>query len=49
MFGVLDQGGSGQGLANIPEIIWASGLGIYATVWGFESSPSLREDRFAAT
>jgi hypothetical protein len=49
MFGVFDQGGTGQGLATIPEFIWELGLGIYATVWGFKSSPILREDRAAAT
>ncbi len=49
MFGVFDQGGTGQSLATIPEFIWELGLGIYATVWGFKSSPILREDRSAAT
>jgi hypothetical protein len=49
MFGVFDAGGTGQALATIPEFIWELGLGIYATVWGFKSSPILREDRAAAT
>jgi hypothetical protein len=45
MFGVFDQGGTGQGLATIPEFIWELGLGIYATVWGFRSSsPILAAD-----
>jgi hypothetical protein len=39
MFDVIDQGGTGQGLATIPEFIWELGLGIYATVWGFRASP----------
>jgi Domain of unknown function (DUF4386) len=47
MFGVLDQGGTGQGLATIPEFIWELGLGIYATVWGFKSSPILAADGHA--
>lgn len=50
MFGVFDQGGSGQGIATIPEIIWEFGVGIYATVWGFKSSsPILSQDHAAAT
>jgi hypothetical protein len=50
MFGVFDQGGAGQGLATIPEVIWELGLGIYATVWGFRSSsPILADDRAVAT
>jgi peptidoglycan/LPS O-acetylase OafA/YrhL len=39
MFGVWDLHGTGQGLLSIPEIIWEFGLGIYATIWGFKSSP----------
>src|SRR4051812_29008319 len=34
MFGVLDQGGAGQFIATIPEIIWEGSLGIYLTVKG---------------
>jgi Domain of unknown function (DUF4386) len=41
MFGVFDQGGPGQGLMSIPEIIWEFGLGVYATVWGFKASSPL--------
>ena len=41
MFGVFDQGGTGQSLATIPEFIWELGLGIYATVWGFRPVPIL--------
>ncbi len=40
MFGVLDQGGTGQGLATVPEFIWELRLGIYATVWGCRRAPS---------
>ncbi len=47
MFGVFEQGGTGQSLATIPEFIWELGLGIYATVWGFKSSPILPPDRIA--
>jgi hypothetical protein len=39
MFGVFDQGGTGQGIATIPEFIWELGLGIYLTVKGFTPSP----------
>ena len=39
MFGVFDQGGTGQGVATIPEFIWELGLGIYLTVKGFAPSP----------
>ena len=38
MFGVFDQGGTGQGIATIPEFIWELGLGIYLTVKGFNAS-----------
>jgi hypothetical protein len=47
LFGVFDQGGPGQSLATIPEFIWELGLGIYATVWGFKSSPILAAERTA--
>jgi hypothetical protein len=39
MFGVLDEGGTVQGIATIPEFIWELGLGIYLTVKGFKPSP----------
>ena len=39
MFGVFEQGGTGQGIATIPEFIWELGLGIYLTVKGFRPSP----------
>jgi len=38
MFGVIEQGGSVQGLATAPEFIWELGLGIYTAVWGFRAS-----------
>ena len=48
LFGVIQQGGSVQGLATIPEFIWELGLGIYRIVWGFRaSSPILAPDRNA--
>ena len=50
MLRVFEQGGTGQGLATIPEFIWELGLGICATVWGFKaSSPILRGDRHTVT
>ncbi len=49
MFGVLDQGGTGQGRATIPEFIWELGLGVYATVWGFRQSPILSGARTSRT
>jgi hypothetical protein len=45
MFGVIDAGGTVQGLATIPEGLWELSLGIYCTVKGFRpSSPILRAD-----
>jgi len=41
LFDVIDQGGTGQGLATIPEFFWELGLGLYATVKGFRASPIL--------
>jgi len=34
LFGVLDQGGAGQFIMTIPEIIWEALIGIYLTVKG---------------
>ncbi len=45
MFGVFDQGGTGQSLATIPEFFWELGLGIYLTVMGFKRSPIIVDDR----
>jgi hypothetical protein len=39
VLGAIDQGGSVQGIATIPEFIWELSLGIYLTVKGFKPSP----------
>jgi hypothetical protein len=50
MFDVLEQQGTAQGLATIPEGLWELGLGLYATFLGFKaSSPILSRERAAAT
>jgi hypothetical protein len=41
LFGVIDQGGTVQGLATIPEFFWELGLGLYLTIWGFRRVPLL--------
>jgi Domain of unknown function (DUF4386) len=41
MFGVADQGGTLQGIATIPEIIWELSLGLYPLIKGFRPSPIL--------
>jgi hypothetical protein len=41
LFGAIDQGGSVQGIATIPEFFWELSLGIYLTVKGFKPSPVL--------
>ncbi|HVL26371.1 MAG TPA: DUF4386 domain-containing protein [Thermomicrobiales bacterium] len=38
MFGVFEQGGTGQSLATIPEFIWELVLGIWLIVKGFNAS-----------
>jgi Domain of unknown function (DUF4386) len=38
LFGVFEQGGTGQGLATIPEFLWELSLGMYLTVKGFKPS-----------
>lgn len=43
MFGVLDQGGTVQGLATIPEFLWELGLGLYLTVRGFRPVPLIAD------
>ena len=48
LFGVIEQGGTGQGLATFPEFIWELGLGIYCVVWGFKASPILAEEQPAS-
>jgi hypothetical protein len=41
VLGAIDQGGSVQGIATIPEFLWELSLGIYLTVKGFKPSPVL--------
>ena len=43
MFGVIDQGGTAQGIATTPEFFWELGLGLYLTVWGFRPSPVIAD------
>lgn len=44
MFGTIDQGGTVQGLATIPEFIWElGGLSFYPLIWGFRRCPILDE------
>jgi hypothetical protein len=43
-FGVIDQGGTGHGIATIPEFIWELGLGLWLTFKGFRPSPVLSPD-----
>jgi hypothetical protein len=38
LFGSLDEGGLGQGVATIPEILWELSPGIYLTAKGFKPS-----------
>jgi len=33
-----------QSILAIPKIIWELSLGIYSLIWGFKSSPILREE-----
>lgn len=44
LFDVLQFGGTGQGIATIPEFLWELSLGIYLTVKGFRPSPILSKD-----
>jgi hypothetical protein len=39
LFDVIEQGGTAQGIATIPEFLWELSLGIYLTVKGFKPSP----------
>jgi hypothetical protein len=41
LFGVIQQGGTVQGIATIPEFFWELSLGIYLTVKGFRPCPIL--------
>jgi hypothetical protein len=38
LFGAIDQGGTVQGIATIPEFFWELSLGVYLTVKGFRPS-----------
>jgi hypothetical protein len=38
LFDVFEQGGTGQGIATIPEFLWELSLGIYLIVKGFKPS-----------
>jgi hypothetical protein len=44
LFGVIEPGSVGQGIATIPEFVWELSLGIYLTVKGFKASPSTSAD-----
>jgi hypothetical protein len=44
LFGVFEQGGTGQAIATLPEFFWELSLGIYLTVKGFRASPILSAD-----
>jgi hypothetical protein len=44
LLGALEQGGSAQTLATMPEFLWELLLGIYLTVKGFRPSPILSSD-----
>jgi hypothetical protein len=44
LFDVFEQGGSGQGIATVPEFFWELSLGIYLAVKGFKPSPILNTD-----
>jgi hypothetical protein len=48
VLGAIDQGGSVQGIATIPEFLWELSLGIYLTVKGFKPSPILDDTRYTA-
>jgi hypothetical protein len=39
MLGLIERGGTLQGIATIPEFFWELSLGSYCVVWGVESSP----------
>lgn len=42
MFGVVERGGTVQGLATIPEFVWELSFGVYLVVRGFRASPTPR-------
>jgi hypothetical protein len=49
MFGVFEQGGTGQTVAVLPEFVWELSLGIYLTVRGFRPSAAASLPARAAT
>jgi hypothetical protein len=44
LLGIFEQGGAGQGILTIPEILWELSLGVWLTVKGFNASPILPPD-----
>ena len=49
LLGALEQGGSAQTLATMPEFLWELSLGIYLTVKGFRPSAAAAEPARTAT
>jgi hypothetical protein len=49
LLGALEQGGSAQTLATMPEFLWELSLGIYLTVKGFRPSAVASEPARTAT
>ena len=43
MLGLIERGGTLQGIATIPEFFWELSLGIYCVVKGFRPSPILED------
>jgi hypothetical protein len=39
LFGAIEEGSEGKGIATIPGIRWEASLGVYLTVGGFWTSP----------
>jgi len=49
LLGVLQQGGSAQTLATVPEFFWELSLGIYLTVKGFRQTALASQPARTAT
>jgi hypothetical protein len=47
LLGVLDEGGTVQGIATAPEFVWELSLGVWLTVKGFNASPILTPEALA--
>jgi hypothetical protein len=45
LFGGIEQGSAGQGIATIPEFAWELSLGIYLTAKGFKPSAGILDER----